>query len=138
MSLPSGKNRFFIYNLAKDSLLKSGLVAHGSCTTYYLENVFFSNNISCGCSSKGKYKIGYKYNGSFGKSYKLYGLDSSNSNAAKRSIVLHAYKEVPDHEIYLDVIGNSLGCPMVSYLFLSKISKIIDTSKKPILLWIFN
>lgn len=52
MSLPSGKNRFFIYNLAKDSLLKSGLVAHGSCNTYYLENVFFSNNISCGCSSK--------------------------------------------------------------------------------------
>src|ERR1700759_2399948 len=29
MRLPSGKNRFFVYDLDKDSILLAGLVAHG-------------------------------------------------------------------------------------------------------------
>src|SRR5690349_17136909 len=29
MSLPSGQNRFFVYDLAKDSVQRSGLVTHG-------------------------------------------------------------------------------------------------------------
>ena len=31
MNLPSGRNRFFVYDLQKDSVILSGLVAHGSC-----------------------------------------------------------------------------------------------------------
>ena len=31
MSLPSGQNRFFIYDLKKDTLKNSGLVTHGRC-----------------------------------------------------------------------------------------------------------
>src|SRR5256885_1556855 len=31
MSIESGKNRFFVYDVKKNSIILSGLVAHGSC-----------------------------------------------------------------------------------------------------------
>ena len=91
MGLPSGKNRFFIYDLQKDSIVHSGVVAHGNCRSGFLKDPLISNVPECGYSSVGKYKIGYAYEGQFGKAFKLHGLDSSNSNAVKRIIVLHAY-----------------------------------------------
>src|ERR1700748_2650940 len=36
MSLGSGQNRFFVYDLASDSILMAGLVAHGSCNKDFL------------------------------------------------------------------------------------------------------
>jgi hypothetical protein len=137
MSLPSGRNRFFIYDLKNDSIVAAGLVAHGSCNTVFLRKARFSNTPNCGCSSVGRYKVGYKYNGRFGSTYKLHGLDSTNSNAFTRAVVLHAYDCIPDKEIYPLPACNSLGCPMVSYQFLGKASRIIDRAKKPVLFWIY-
>ena len=37
MSLPSGQNRFFVYDIAKDSIQNSGLVTHGRCNQLWLE-----------------------------------------------------------------------------------------------------
>ena len=138
MSISSGKNRFFVYDMKKDAVIFSGLVAHGSCNTHYLENARFSNKANSGCSSIGKYKVGASYRGEFGKSYRLYGLDSTNSNAYKRDIVLHSFGPIPDQEIYPRMLNNSFGCPMVSRSFLERLSLIIDQSEKPILLWIFQ
>lgn len=138
MSLPSGKNRFFIYDLQQDSIVHAGLVAHGNCRSGFLEHPVFSNVPECGCSSVGKYRIGYPYEGQFGKAFKLHGLDTTNSNAFKRTIVLHAYDCVPDEETYPQPICNSLGCPMTSHTFLSAAAEIIENSKKPILLSIYN
>lgn len=138
MSLPSGKNRFFVYSLQQDSILCSGLVGHGSCNSSFLANPEFSNIQGSGCSSLGRYKVSLKYNGRFGMAYKLYGLDSSNSNAFKRNIVLHSYYLVPDKEVDPLPVCNSLGCAMVSEKYLKKLSQTIDTSRKPILLWMFD
>lgn len=136
MSLPSNKNRFFIYDLENDTIVSKGLVAHGSCNNIYQRNAQFSNTPECGCSAIGKYKVGKKYDGRFGTAFKLHGLDSTNNNAYERFIVLHAYDCIPDEETdYL--ICNSLGCPMVSYKFLKELSVHIANSKKPILLWMF-
>jgi L,D-transpeptidase catalytic domain len=138
MSLPSGKNRFFIYDLKKNSLIHSGLVAHGSCNETFLSRPRFSNETNGGCSSLGKYKVGEFYRGKYGKSFRLYGLDNCNSNAFKRAVVIHGYGCVPNEEIYPRVLCNSFGCPMVSYKFLDKISAIIGKSEKPIVLWIYQ
>lgn len=137
MSLPSGRNRFFIYNLKKDSVVAAGLVAHGSCNTMFLRKARFANTPDCGCSSLGRYKVGHKYKGRFGRAYKLHGLDSTNSNAFRRAVVLHAYDCIPDREIYPLPACNSLGCPMVSYAFLDKTAAVIDRARKPVLLWIY-
>jgi hypothetical protein len=138
MSLPSGKKRFFVYDLIKDTIAIAGLVAHGSCQYTFLRKPKFSNMPNSGCSSKGKYKIGYSYMGRFGKAYKLFGLDSSNSKAFDRAVVLHAYDCVPDVEVAPQSICNSLGCPMISYAFLAQLQTIIDHSPRPVLLWIFE
>ncbi len=138
MSLPSGKNRFFVYNLKKNSIIHSGLVAHGSCNETFLSRPRFSNETKGGCSSLGKYKLGEFYRGKYGKSYRLYGLDNCNSNAYNRAVVVHGYDCVPDQEIYPRVLCNSLGCVMVSYKYFEKISRIIGKADKPILLWVYQ
>jgi hypothetical protein len=138
MSLASGRNRFFVYDLEKRSVVYSGLVAHGCCNERFISQPIFSNTSGSGCSSLGKYKIGALYRGQWGKSYRLYGLDKSNSNAYRRAVVIHGHGSVEDKEIYPRVLINSFGCPMVSYRFLDKLSSIIEHSKKPILLWIYR
>ena len=138
MSMHSGRNRFFVYDLEKQSVAYSGLVAHGSCNERFLDRGRFSNLNNSGCSSLGKYKIGVFYHGSYGASFKLHGLDNSNSNAFSRGVVIHGYDCVPNEEIYPRVLCNSLGCPMVSYDFFDSLSKIIKSSGRPILLWIYR
>jgi len=138
MSLPSGRKRFFVYDLEKNSIVFSGLVAHGSCNETFLPRARFSNASNCGCSSLGKYKVGAFYKGKYGKSFRLYGLDNSNSNAFNRAVVIHGYDCVPDEEIYPMVLCNSQGCAMVSYNFFDRLSRIIGQSEKPILLWVYR
>ena len=138
MSMPSGSNRFFVYDLEKGIVVNSALVAHGSCNEAFRSQPKFSNGINTSCTSLGKYKVGELYNGKYGKSFRLYGLDNSNNTAYKRRVVIHGYDCVPDKEIYPTVLCNSFGCPMVSHTFFGKLSQIIGKSDKPILLWIFS
>jgi hypothetical protein len=138
MQLPSGKNRFFVYDLRRDSVLRAGLVAHGSGGRYFSAKPVFSNKDGSGCTSLGRYRVGYAYAGQFGPAYKLYGLDTSNSRAFARNVVLHSYAAVPAHETYPQPICNSLGCPMVSPVFLETLKPLIVGSQKPVCLWIFD
>jgi L,D-transpeptidase-like protein len=138
MSLPSGKNRFFVYDTEKDSVIIAGLVAHGHGNNEFSYYPIFSNKSASSCTALGKYKIGGKYKGNFGIAYKLYGLDSSNNNAFARNIVLHSHDCVPLGETFPYPICNSSGCAMVSPEFLKEIEPLLDTRKKPVLLWIFN
>ncbi|WXK52130.1 murein L,D-transpeptidase catalytic domain-containing protein [Flavobacterium ginsenosidimutans] len=134
MKIESGRNRFFIYDLKHSKLLDKGLVGHGSGSeTGIPGELKFSNIKNSNCSSLGKYAIGSSYFGTFGKAYKLYGLDKTNSNAFDRNIVLHKYSEIPfDEQPY--PICNSLGCPMVNEKFFGVLEKLIDNSKKKIIL----
>ncbi len=138
MSIHSGRKRFFVYDLERNIVIMSGLVAHGSCGDNFSDEAKFSNAPGLGCSSLGKYKVGEGYHGQYGKSYKLYGLENTNSNAYKRAVVLHGFSCVPDEEIYPRVVCNSLGCAMVSPSFFERLASIIDKSRKPIVLWVYK
>ena len=137
LGMESGLKRFFVYDLLNRTVAYSGLVAHGSCEENFLKMAKFSNEPGGECTSLGLYKVGYSYYGQYGKAYKLYGLQSSNSNAFKRAIVLHGNNFVPEEETYPKPICNSSGCPMVSFTFLKTLSSIIDASSKPLLLWVY-
>jgi hypothetical protein len=137
MRLPSGKNRFFVYDLRKDSVLLAGLVAHGSGRNAFSPRPVFSNVDGSGCSSLGRYRVGFRYRGQFGMAWKLYGLDSSNSRAFARNVVLHSYAAVPERETYPAPICNSLGCPMVSPGFLEMLRPLIEGSARPVCLYVF-
>ena len=137
MSLPSGSNRFFVFDLVNDSILIKGMVTHGSGK---LSNgpVQYSNDVGSLCTSLGKYRVGKPYRGKFGLAYKLIGLDTTNSNALKRYVVLHSHACVPETEVWPANICMSWGCPTVSPQFLDKLASYLDKEGKPILLWIFN
>ncbi len=137
MKRPSGSNRFFIYDMKKDSVIDEGLVAHGGGRDA-TNSITFSNKPNSLCTSLGKYKIGASYNGSFGLAYKLYGLDKTNDQAFNRFVVLHGHSCVPDEEVAPGEICTSWGCPTVSPSFLTTIAGYIDQSDKPMLMWIFN
>jgi len=137
MKMKSGKRRFFVVNLYTHEIITSGLVAHGRGNEKFTYNKQFSNEEGSNCTSPGMYKIGKSYNGAFGLSYKLYGLDKSNSNASKRYVVLHAMSCIPDKETPYPICQTE-GCPAVSADFLKEIGVYIDKSKQPLLLWIYN
>ena len=137
MKIPSGKNRFFVYDLVNNKILDQGLVAHGSGSETNIKGKLkFSNVPNSLSTSLGKYSIGNHYNGKFGKAYKLYGLDKTNSNAFVRDIVFHYYYDVPYNE-QNGYICNSYGCPMVNKKYFERMAKIIDTSKSDILMSIY-
>ncbi|WP_315819921.1 murein L,D-transpeptidase catalytic domain-containing protein [Paraflavitalea speifideaquila] len=138
MSIESGKNRLFLYNLKNDSITDAGLVTHGRCNEDWLKGRRYGNEVGCGCTSLGKYKVGAAYQGKFGLAYKLHGQDTTNSNAFKRFVVLHSHECVPAAEVDPYPICQSDGCPTVSPSFLKKMAATIDGSSRPILLWIFE
>jgi hypothetical protein len=138
MSIESGRARFFVYDMRADSVLITGLVTHGRCSQNWLTGRKYGNTVGCGCTSLGKYRIGNSYSGKFGLAYKLYGLDSSNSNAYNRFVVLHSMQCVPENEVSPYPICQSDGCPTVSPGFLKELAAVIDAGNHPVLLWIYD
>jgi len=135
--IPSNKFRFFIYDLKNDKILEKAIVAHGSGSVVKGSNdLVFSNVENSYQSSLGKYQIGSSYVGAFGKSYRLIGLDKTNSNASKRAIIIHPYYCISDVETQ-NLACLSLGCPMLSPNFFKVAEKYIDGSKKPMVLYAF-
>lgn len=129
--------RMFIYDLKNNKILETALVSHGAGGGSDIDNVFFSNVEGSGCSSLGKYRIGIRSYSNWGVHfhYKMHGLESTNSNAYKRLIVLHSYEYA-----YCDnPTTASLGCPVVCDDMMNYIDKKIKASdNKKILLWIFD
>ena len=139
MKIESNKNRFFVYNLKENKIIDKGLVAHGSGSEENRTSsgdLFFSNENNSLCTSLGRYEIQNSYYGTYGKAYKLKGLDKTNNNAILRNIVLHKYNKMPLNEQKSEICL-SYGCPMVNEKFFNKLEKIIDQSDKTIVLFIY-
>lgn len=137
LSMHSGNYRFFAMDLDNKKQLIKGLVAHGHCRSTDNRFAQFSNELGSNCSSLGRFRIGKKYVGQYGTSYKLHGLDTTNSNALERFVVLHGDLCVPE-VAQEDDICLSEGCPTVNPLVLKQMEPYLDTNGKPILLWIYN
>jgi L,D-transpeptidase catalytic domain len=137
MGMLNNKRRFFVVNLVTMKIEQSGMVAQGRGQGPSRFDKQYSNKRNSKCTSLGRYKIMKKYKGEYGEAYKMMGLDSSNCNAFRRNIVLHSMGCMPDAEDNMPVCISE-GCPAVSVKFLSSLSKIIDSRKKPMLLWIFD
>ena len=136
MKITSNKYRFFVFDVKKNEITDSGLVAHGSGSQTDTDELKFSNTDGSLMTSLGKYNIGNSYNGTFGKAYKMYGLDATNSNAYIRNIVLHSHEKMP-YEEQINPIVLSWGCPMVNEKFYLRIQNILDKSDKDVLMYIY-
>ncbi|HMO33143.1 MAG TPA: murein L,D-transpeptidase catalytic domain family protein [Lacibacter sp.] len=137
MQVRSGKKRFFVYDLQHNRVAAAGTVTHGRCNERWLEGRRYDNTPGCGCTSLGRYRIGARYNGRFGMAYKLHGLDSSNSNAFRRYVVLHAHACVPAEEVFTEICQSD-GCPTVAPAFLQELKRYLDQATAPVLLWMYH
>ena len=145
-SYPSGKHRFFVCDLQTNKIISSSLCAHGAGNGSTITKPVFSNEIGSNCSSLGHYAITGKHKmSSTGlPSFRLKGLDSSNSNAMKRGILIHSAKIVSMSRLgifpfYLPLDKRiSSGCFAVDIDMMDIVGELVDNEKKPILLYALN
>lgn len=114
--LPSTEKRMWIIDLDKAKVLFNELVSHGKNSgNLYAES--FSNELNSLASSLGFYLTGEVYEGKYGRSLRLDGLEEGyNNRARERAVVLHgadyASQAVVDAQGRL---GRSYGCPAVPF-----------------------
>ena len=111
-SRPSNEERFYVVDLASGEV-EAHRVAHGRGSdpdhSGFVER--FSNNFGSYASSNGAYLTGDYYDGKYGLSMKVRGLDWSNFNAEPRAIVIHNAWYAEDDMIPLHgKLGRSEGC----------------------------
>lgn len=110
-SIASTKPRMWVIDLRTDKVLYHTHVAHGigSGDNYAYK---FSNRHGSKMSSLGLFKTGGLYNGKYGNSLDLHGIDGNfNSNAYARRIVVHPAHYVSDGIIRkIGRLGRSFGC----------------------------
>jgi len=114
--MPSSKERMFIIDLKEQKLVKKLLVSHGKKSGgEYASN--FSNTPSSHQSSLGFYRGSETYDGKYGYSLRLDGLeDSINCKARERAIVMHGAEYVSDSFIKENGrLGRSYGCLALDY-----------------------
>ncbi|HSQ94846.1 MAG TPA: murein L,D-transpeptidase catalytic domain family protein [Croceibacterium sp.] len=108
----SSQPRLHFANLEAGTVT-SYLVAHGLGSDPEHDGWlhWFSNEVGSNATSRGAY-ISYEwYNGKYGTSIRLGGLDAENSNALDRAIVMHsAAYATPDFVAEHGVLGRSNGC----------------------------
>lgn len=141
MSISLGWKRFFVYDFTQKQVIYSTLVCHGSGGGSTEEKPVFSNEPGSYCTSLGKYKIGARAYSNWGihVHYKLHGLESTNSNAFRRIIVLHSYAPVPCEETYPNYMNLcSEGCPIICNEAMEYMDKKLQNATKPVLLWIYD
>lgn len=110
--LHSATPRFHFVNL-ESGAVDSMLVTHGSGSDPEHDGWLngFSNLENSWATSRGAYITWEWYEGRYGTSVRLGGLDADNSNAFPRAIVMHqASYASPDHAARWGRLGRSNGC----------------------------
>lgn len=136
----SGLDRFYIYDFKKGEIIHKSLCAQGLGVNYNIFKSTFSNEIGSNYSSLGKYKVGRIRKMSepfYGEGYNLFGLESSNSNALVRGILIHK-GNVGFETFPLPCVPVSKGCFGVSSSMMKHIENIKKQSKKPLLLYAYK
>ena len=111
-SKPSSEARFHLVDL-QNGTVESHLVCHGRGSdpahSGFLER--FSNDFGSYATSNGTYVTGDYYQGKYGLSLRVKGLDWSNNNAEPRAIVIHnAWYAEPEMIQQHGMLGRSEGC----------------------------
>ena len=143
---PSGLHRFFVCDLKKHTIVTSSLCTHGAGGGSTDKRPIFSNEIGSNCSSLGHFKIvgKHKMRTSGLPSFKLIGLDKSNSNAERRGILIHSAKLISMfrwgmYPFYLPMDKRiSSGCFAVDIDMMGTIEGILKKGRSPILVYAFH
>jgi hypothetical protein len=145
MSLHSGLSRFMIWDFKEKKISNKYLVGHGCGSNRWSSdesknNPKFSNEDGSHLSALGKYQLGERGRSDWGINvkYLMHGLEKTNNNALKRFIVFHSWDLMSDKEVYPKGSPEGWGCPTISNNAMKELDPIIQNSKKPLLMWIYN
>lgn len=149
----SGRVRFFLWDFKKEKSVLKSLCAHGYGKGSTARRPVFSNEIGSFCSSLGHYRVGKEKTMSKPKGRKallLYGKDKTNSNALYRGILIHPVSlpnfpvwplmiPVKVHKIFGHKIRPmSEGCITIPFKKYKKVSNIVKSSSRPVLMWVYE
>lgn len=114
-SLPSSKERMWVFDLDKERLLYNTYVAHGANSGLDIPH-FFSNDQSSHATSLGTFVTKDIYSGHNGYSLNLKGLERGiNDHALARRVVIHgAWYVDPSFIKKAGRAGRSWGCPAIA------------------------
>ncbi|HNX65361.1 MAG TPA: murein L,D-transpeptidase catalytic domain family protein [Bacteroidales bacterium] len=135
-SKPSTRERLYVIDLEHKKILYKSLVAHGKNSGGNMATSF-SNNPRSLKSCLGFFITAETYNGKYGYSLRLDGLEPGfNDNARRRSIVVHGADFV-SFEVANDcgLLGRSYGCPALPE---NKTKPIIDRISRGSCLFIYG
>lgn len=149
----SGRVRFFIWDFEKEKPVLKSLCAHGYGKGSTARKPVFSNETDSFCSSLGHYRVGKEK--AMGKPKRrkalvLYGKDKTNSNALQRGILIHPVS-LPNFSIWplmipvkvYKVLGHKIrpkseGCITIPFRKYAKVSNIVKSSSRTVLLWVYE
>lgn len=154
-SVHSGRTRFVVWDFKNNKALLKSICAQGCGKGENQGKNVFSNKMGSLCSSLGHYKIGKerKMNSIKGRpALNLTGLDSTNSNAIARGILIHPV-HLPSFSIYpfsipskvYRIFGKAImrpyseGCVTIPFDKYKETVTILNENKgKPVILWVYT
>ena len=123
------RKRLYVYDFNKQRIIMSSFSGHGSGGESTIFHPEFSNVPGSHCSSLGHYKIGRerKMYTRPCNAFELDGLDSTNSNVRKRSVLLHPSTCPLSH-----------GCITLPFRRYYKLSNLLNSQPKNIIMWVYQ
>lgn len=136
---PSNDRRMFLVDRQTGEISKMA-VAHGRynasmINTHLSHNKnsikwakYFSNELGSNAPSSGFFVSGVEYEGKFGRSMVLHGLEEGiNDNACQRAVVIHKHLMVTKSSARL----LSAGCPMISKDYIDHVINLLEGYQNP-------
>lgn len=136
---PSDERRMFLVD-RQTGAISMMAVAHGrydasminTHLSYNKNSVkwakYFSNDLGSNAPSSGFFVSGMEYEGKFGRSMTLHGLEEGiNDNACQRAVVVHKHLMVTKSSAHL----LSAGCPMISKDYIDHVINLMEGSYNP-------
>lgn len=136
---PSNDRRMFLVDRETGEISKMA-VAHGRYNasminthlSYNKNSIkwakYFSNELGSNAPSSGFFVSGVEYEGKFGRSMVLHGLETGvNDNACQRAVVIHKHLMVTKSSARL----LSAGCPMISKDYIDHVINLLEGHQNP-------
>lgn len=132
---PSDRPRFFLFDIHNkmvhalytshgrygDTSRSNTKLSHNPKRNSVLRGIHFSNQPGLNASAGGFYLTAHEYQGSYGRSLVLHGLERKiNDNSCLRATVIHPSSQITERSTN----RMSSGCPMVAH---SRIDQVVET-----------
>ncbi len=138
--VPSGKPRLYVWSFKGRKAVARTYAMHGAGGGSTARKPVFSNKPGSECSSLGRFEVTLERGTRVKKGLRLKGLDTTNSNAYARGLMVHGSMWV-NVNCWREFIPlnrrSSQGCVTVSTRGFDYIDSLAHSESKPMLLWTF-